>query len=143
MPTDGPRISELLRQLGWSVPADAAAAELSAESATEVVVAEFDGRVVGLIAITRRRQLHRAGNVITIDTLVVDEQHRGQGIGERLVQTAFDAASRAGAHAVELVSHLRRTDARRFYERVGFEVAANYFVRELGHSDDTSSPGAV
>jgi predicted N-acetyltransferase YhbS len=128
VPDDAPRISELLDQLGWSVPPDAVAAELSASPATEVVVAECDGDVVGLIAVTTRRQFQRAGNLITIDTLVVDEQNRSQGIGEQLVGVAVEAARRSSAQAIELVSNLRRVDARRFYERLGFEVTANYFV---------------
>jgi predicted N-acetyltransferase YhbS len=131
VPEDALRISELLDQPGWSVPPDAVVAELSASPTTEVVVAEYEGDVVGLIAVTTRRQFQRAGNLTTIDTLVVDEQTRSRGIGEQLVGVAFDAAKRSNAQAVELVSHLRRVDARRFYERLGFEVAANYFVRDL------------
>jgi predicted N-acetyltransferase YhbS len=127
-PEDAPRISKLLDQLGWSVPPDAVVAELSASPATEVVVAECDGDVVGLIAATTRRQFQRAGNLITIDTLIVDEEYRLRGIGEQLVGVAFEAAKRSNAQAVELVSNLRRVEARQFYERFGFEVTANYFV---------------
>jgi ribosomal protein S18 acetylase RimI-like enzyme len=61
--------------------------------------------------------------------LVVDEAHRSRGIGERLVDAALEAAARNNAQAVEVVSALRRVEARRFYERLGFEVSANYFVR--------------
>src|SRR5688572_15236537 len=129
VPGDAPRISDLLGQLGWSVPPVAIAAELSASPATEVVVAESDGVVVGLIAVTTRRQFQRAGNLITIDTLVVDEQHRSAGVGEQLVGVAVAAAERSKAQAIELVSDLRRVDARRFYERLGFQITANYFVR--------------
>jgi predicted N-acetyltransferase YhbS len=128
VPADAPRLSELLRQLGWSVPPDAVVAELSASPTTEVVVAECQGDVVGLIAVTTRRQFQRAGNLITIDTLVVDESKRSQGIGEQLVGVAVAAAQRTDAQAIELVSNLRRVDARRFYERLGFEMTANYFV---------------
>jgi predicted N-acetyltransferase YhbS len=130
-PPDAPRISELIDQLGWSVSPDAVVAELSAAPTTEVVVADFGDQVIGLIAITTRRQFQRAGNLITIDTLVVDEKYRSQGVGQQLMNAAFEAATRAGAQAVELVSHIRRVGARRFYERLGFEVAANYFVTEL------------
>jgi predicted N-acetyltransferase YhbS len=129
VPEDAPCISELLDQLGWSVPADAVVAELSASPATEVVVAECDGDVLGLIAVTTRRQFQRAGNLITVDTLIVDETKRSRGIGERLIGVAVEAAKRSNAQAIELVSDLRRVDARRFYERLGFEVTANYFVR--------------
>ena len=126
---DASRISVLLEQLGWAVTPDKVAAELSASPTTEIVVAESDGDVVGLIAVTTRRQFQRAGNLITIDTLVVDEAHRSHGIGERLVAVALEAPARCSAQAVEAVSHLRRVDARRFYERLGFEVTSNYFVR--------------
>jgi predicted N-acetyltransferase YhbS len=81
-----------------------------------------------LIAVTTRRQFQRAGNLITIDTLIVDAQNRSRGIGEELVGVAFEAAKRSNAQAVEIVSNLRRVEARRFYERLGFEVTANYFV---------------
>jgi predicted N-acetyltransferase YhbS len=128
-PEDASRISVLLEQLGWAVTPDKVVAELSASPTTEIVVAESDGDVVGLIAVTARRQFQRAGNLITIDTLVVDEAHRSHGIGERLVGVALEAAARCSAQAVEAVSHLRRVGARRFYERLGFEVTSNYFVR--------------
>ena len=130
-PEDAPRISALLEQLGWAVTPDQVVTELSASPpTTEVVVAETDdGEVVGLIAVTTRRQFQRAGSLITIDTLVVDQMHRSRRIGERLVGVALEAAARCDAQAVEAVSHLRRVDARRFYERLGFEVTANYFVR--------------
>ena len=128
-PEDASRISVLLEQLGWAVTPDKVVAELSASPTTEIVVAESDGDIVGLIAVATRRQFQRAGNLITIDTLVVDEAHRSHGIGERLVGVALEEAARCGAQAVEAVSHLRRVDARRFYERLGFDVTSNYFVR--------------
>src|SRR5437899_11982714 len=99
VPHDAQRISELLDQLGWSVLPDAVVAELSASPATEVVVAERDGDVVGLIAVTTRRQFQRAGNLITIDTLIVDEQNRSQGIGEQLISVAVEAAKQSNAQA--------------------------------------------
>ena len=80
-PEDASSISELLDQLGWSVSPDDVVRELSASPSTEVVVAELGTRVVGVIAATTRRQFQRAGNLITIDTLVVDEGHRSLGIG--------------------------------------------------------------
>jgi predicted N-acetyltransferase YhbS len=129
MPEDASRISQLLDQLGWVVPPEGVVTELSASQSTDVVVAELDDDVVGVVAITTRRQFQRAGNLVTIDTLVVDEAHRSRGIGERLVDVALEAAARSSAQAVEVVSALRRVEARRFYERLGFEVTANYFVR--------------
>ena len=131
-PEDAPCISVLLDQLGWVVPPDKVVVELSASPTTEVVVAELDRDVVGLIAVTTRRQFQRAGNLITIDALVVDERHRSRGIGEQLVGVAVEAAARSSAQAVEAVSHLRRVEARRFYERLGFDFTGRRYVRPIG-----------
>ena len=62
----------------------------------------------------------------TTEVVVADSD---DGIGERLVGVALEAAARCSAQVVEAVSHLRRVDARRFYERLGFDVTSNYFVR--------------
>jgi GNAT superfamily N-acetyltransferase len=64
--------------------------------------------------------------------IVVDEAHRSQGIGERLVDVALEAAARNNAQAVEVASALRRVEARGFYELLGFDVTANYFVCDVG-----------
>jgi N-acetylglutamate synthase-like GNAT family acetyltransferase len=95
-PEDAPRISVLLDQLGWVVPPDKVVVELSASPTTEVVVAELDGEVVGLIAVTTRRQFQRAGNLITIDTLVVEERDRSHELFSsadirRILETARQA----------------------------------------------------
>ena len=60
-PEDASRISVLLEQLGWAVTPDKVVAELSASPTTEIVVAESDGDVVGLIAVTTRRQFPAGG----------------------------------------------------------------------------------
>jgi ribosomal protein S18 acetylase RimI-like enzyme len=49
--------------------------------------------------------------------------------GHTLVDAAVDRARQAGCTLVELHSDLAR--ARAFYERQGFHVTSNYFVRTL------------
>ena len=102
MPEDASCISQSLDQLGWVVPPEGVVAELSASPSTDVVVAELDDDVVGVVAITTRRQFQRAGNLVTIDTLVVDKAPRSRGIGERMVDVALEAAARSDAQAVEV-----------------------------------------
>ena len=100
MREDAPSISQLLDQLGWVVPPEDVVTGLSASPSTDVVVAELHDDVVGVVVITTQ-----------------------------LVDVALEAAARNNAQAVEVVRALRRVKARRFYERLGFEVTANYFVR--------------
>jgi len=48
---------------------------------------------------------------------------RGQGIGQVMVQWAIDESRRRGCSVVQLTTHKSRTDARRFYERLGFDAS--------------------
>ncbi len=48
---------------------------------------------------------------------------RGQGLGGELVRWIVDDARRRKCSRVELTSNAKRVDARRFYERLGFEAS--------------------
>ncbi|HEX4864283.1 MAG TPA: GNAT family N-acetyltransferase [Acidimicrobiales bacterium] len=127
---DAVAVSGLLSQLGYEV--SAAQVDQHADGArTVVLVAEEDGRVIGMVASHTRWHLHRDGLVTSIDSLVVDREVRSHGVGAALVVAVCDEAKRTGARMVELHSHQSRVEARRFYERHGFEVTSNYFIKQL------------
>ncbi|MGY3426585.1 ribosomal protein S18 acetylase RimI-like enzyme [Bradyrhizobium sp. F1.13.4] len=48
---------------------------------------------------------------------------RSRGIGEQLVQWAVTEAKARGCNLVELLTHQTRTDAQRFYKRLGFTAS--------------------
>lgn len=127
---DAEAVSSLLAQLGYEVSA-AQLGKHCDEAGTAVLVAEEDGRVAGMAASHTRWHLHRDGVVTSIDSLVVDQGSRSRGVGAELVAAVCDEAKRVGARMVDLHSHHTRVDARRFYERHGFEVTSNYFIKQL------------
>jgi GNAT superfamily N-acetyltransferase len=129
-PTDAAEVSRLFDQLGYQVPA-VQVERHAGEEGIDVLVVEEDGRVVGVVAAHTRWHLHRDGLVSSIDSLGVDREIRSRGVGAALVGAVCDNAKRAGARMVDLHSHQSRVDARRFYERHGFEVTSNYFIRQL------------
>jgi GNAT superfamily N-acetyltransferase len=55
-----------------------------------------------------------------LDAVVVSRSHRGRGIGEAMVREALLLASQAGCYKLILSSNLKRRDAHRFYEQLGF-----------------------
>jgi ribosomal protein S18 acetylase RimI-like enzyme len=57
-----------------------------------------------------------------IEDVVVDEQARGQGIGEALTRACLDAAQKAGVPQVGLTSHPGRIAANALYQKMGFEL---------------------
>jgi GNAT superfamily N-acetyltransferase len=55
-----------------------------------------------------------------IEGFRVAGSHRGQRIGEAMIEEAIRRARATGCGLVELTSDKQRPDAHRFYERLGF-----------------------
>ncbi|MEU4467433.1 GNAT family N-acetyltransferase [Streptomyces sp. NPDC024017] len=86
-----------------------------------LVVAESDGRVVGTLQLTIIPGLSRKGSTRSIiEAVRVHSSQRGHGLGARLIEWAIEESARQGCQLVQLTSDSARTDAHRFYERLGF-----------------------
>ena len=95
------------------------------------LVAELGGDVVGCLTTSVMRVLHRPAPVGRISMMVVDERLRSRGIGALLVRAAEEALAAQGCYMVEVTSHVRRIDAHRFYERLGYQRTSVRLAREL------------
>jgi ribosomal protein S18 acetylase RimI-like enzyme len=70
-----------------------------------------------------------------IEDVVVDEQARGQGVGEALTLAAVELAGRLGVKTVDLTSRPARQAANRLYQRLGFELRdSNVYRRKLAQT---------
>jgi GNAT superfamily N-acetyltransferase len=88
-----------------------------------ILVAEWEGRVAGMACLIIVPNLSHVGRPYAmIEDVVVDAGLRGRGIGDALMQRAIEMAKEAGCYKLSLTSNLARTDAHRFYERVGFKA---------------------
>ncbi|MGW9439663.1 N-acetyltransferase family protein [Streptomyces sp. NPDC055607] len=86
-----------------------------------LVVADRGGEVVGTLQLTIIPGLSRRGATRSvIEGVRVHGSERGRGLGARLVEWAIDESRRQGCQLVQLTSDSARTDAHRFYERLGF-----------------------
>ena len=56
-----------------------------------------------------------------IEDVIVDENSRGNGVGEALVDEAIRQAQKANARTLDLTSNPTREAANRLYVRCGFE----------------------
>jgi GNAT superfamily N-acetyltransferase len=74
---------------------------------------------------------HDSGPWCRITALIVDQAHRGQGIGELLVEAAEQAAHDASCSRIEATSALDRTTAHRFYEKLGYGQTSTHFFKRL------------
>ncbi|MFB7664433.1 GNAT family N-acetyltransferase [Kitasatospora sp. NPDC056138] len=94
---------------------------LAADPNQHLVVAEREGRVVGTLQLTVVPGLSRRGATRTvIEAVRIQADERGSGLGSELIQWAVDRSRELGAGLVQLTSDATRTDAHRFYERLGF-----------------------
>jgi len=97
-------------------------ARISASPDNELILADLGGRIVGTMHLTRIPGLSRQGLTrVIIESVRVASNLRGQGIGEQMMRHAIARSKDWGAQLVQLTSDVMRTDAHRFYERLGFE----------------------
>ena len=102
----------------------AAFTALAADPRQLLVVAEQDGAPVGTLQLTFIPGLSRRGATrAQIEAVRVRADRRGSGLGQELVRWAIDTARERGCVLVQLTTDNSRTDAHRFYERLGFQAS--------------------
>ncbi|MFF8677335.1 GNAT family N-acetyltransferase [Streptomyces sp. NPDC015140] len=110
----------------------AALERLDADPNQHVVVAVRDSRVVGTLQLTIVPGLSRRGATRSIiEGVRIHADERGSGLGTQLIEWAIDESRRQGCRLVQLTSDKTRTDAHRFYERLGFSASHTGFKLQL------------
>lgn len=56
-----------------------------------------------------------------VEDVVVDKEHRGKGIGTKLITTAINQARKEGATCLDLTSRPSRVAANNLYQSLGFK----------------------
>ena len=140
---DLPRIVELLLELSLDDPREDLGPplptayrdtfrEIQADPRQQLVVLEADGQVIGTLTLIVVPHLsYRGRPFAVVESVVVDAGARSAGYGEQLMRYAIAEARRAGCHRISLTSNKRRSDAHRFYERLGFHATHEGFKLEL------------
>jgi len=100
-------------------PGRAELAALVGDPRTVQLVARDGGTIAGALTLVVYRT--PTGLTSVIEDVVVDEDARGRGIGEALVEAAMAHAVAAGADRISLTSRPEREAANRLYRRLGFE----------------------
>lgn len=94
-----------------------------------VLVADMDGKVVGWAALSPWSD--RAAYSRTVEvSAYVDEEHRGKGVGRRLLNALIDAGRARGYHVLLARISADNEGSVRLHARLGFSVAGT--LREVG-----------
>jgi GNAT superfamily N-acetyltransferase len=90
------------------------------------LVAESDGRLVGLAHYLFHRSTTMLGPICYLQDLFTDAASRGKGVGRALIEAVYERARRAGSLRVYWQTHETNLVARKLYdevaERSGFIV---------------------
>jgi ribosomal protein S18 acetylase RimI-like enzyme len=123
---DLPSVHGLLRQLGYDVRKTEIRQRIDAVVSApdhHAFVAVLDNSVIGLAHVYERAALEKPLEAV-VQSLIVDRQHRGNGVGKMLMQAAESWAENRGVASVVLHTRVDREDARQFYAKLNYETLA-------------------
>ncbi|MGX7672745.1 bifunctional helix-turn-helix transcriptional regulator/GNAT family N-acetyltransferase [Plantactinospora sp. DSM 117369] len=122
-------------EYGWDITFEALVARIVAEYVDgrdprreQAWIAELDGAPVGCVFCVRRDD-----EVAQLRLLLVEPEARGLGIGSRLVDECLRFARGAGYREIMLWTNDVLADARRIYEKAGFELREQAPHHSFGH----------
>lgn len=121
---DAPRVSLLLKQLGYDWSPEAIAPYLATPPADyRFYVVDWAGDVVAFLAIARHFYFAEMRFILRIMALCVEASHRSQGIGAALLAHGIAQARQQDPTLaqIEVTCACHRDQAYRFYERQGFQ----------------------
>jgi len=107
-----------------AISADMAEASFSQAVKNGIIyfVSVEDGEVVGSLYIAIIPNITKlCAPIGFIENVVVAEKHRRKGIGKSLIEAAVQTAKDKGCYKVILSSNIKRTEAHKFYESIGFD----------------------
>ncbi|HEY3313050.1 MAG TPA: GNAT family N-acetyltransferase [Anaerolineales bacterium] len=100
----------------------AAFVEIEQNPYNELVVAELDSRVVGTLQLIFIPSISFQGGLrAQVESVRVELDLRGRGIGSKMMEWAMERARQRGAYVMQLTTHNTRKEAHRFYEQLGFK----------------------
>jgi len=84
-------------------------------------IAKKDGDILAACYICIIPNLtHNGKSIGYIENVITDENHRRKGIGKKLIEMAIEYAKENKCYKVVLQSGIKRTEAHKFYENIGF-----------------------
>jgi GNAT superfamily N-acetyltransferase len=82
------------------------------------LVAEHEGRLLGLVHYLYHRSTTLLGPICYLQDLYTGEAARGRGVGRALIEAVYAAAREAGSARVYWQTHETNAAARRLYDQV-------------------------
>jgi GNAT superfamily N-acetyltransferase len=106
---------------GDMAPYHAAFDAISADPNNTLYVWDENGAVMGCLQLTFLPGISYQGAWIAqVEGVRVDGSLRGKGVGEKMMEVVIAKSRERGCKQLQLTTNKRRTNAQRFYGRLGF-----------------------
>ena len=99
------------------------------DSQKNIIVAQQDKEIVGVVSIIYLQRLNRAKTEMYIPELIVTEKLRYLGIGKKLIHYCMELAKKKNCYRIRLESGNSREKSHKFYKSIGFEQSAQFFSK--------------
>lgn len=103
----------------------------AADEPVHALVAELDGRVVGLAHYLFHRSTTRLADVCYLQDLYTEEGLRGRGVGRALILATCEAARAAGSSRVYWQTQAGNAAGRALYDKVAKHLGFIVYSQEL------------
>ena len=119
---DTTEVNLLSKQLGyplsWEQTLQNITAVIQSKDHTAFVAIERN-KIVGWIGVAYSLMIELMPHC-EINGLVINEDHRGKGVGKLLIESVKQWAKQKGVDKLSLHCNIKRTDANLFYQHLGF-----------------------
>lgn len=92
------------------------------------LIAENENEGLGFISFHTQNLLHHCGLVGEIQEFFIDKNHRGKGVGRKLVAEILKYAEENNLKSIEVTTNKRRVENVAIYENLGFTLSHNKFT---------------
>ena len=136
---DIPAILDLLYKLGRPKAKNDSETEIFekqikqyiSNSDKQILVAELDSKIVGMASLMFISRLNRDKLELYIPELIVSEENRGKGLGNKLIEQCIKIAKEKKCHMIKLESGNQRIESHQFYKKLGFIQHALSFTLDI------------
>jgi GNAT superfamily N-acetyltransferase len=119
---DAEAVNALSKQLGYPLSIEQTLRNIKAILQCKdhtAFVAEYEHKIIGWIGAAQTIMIEVMPHC-EINGLVIDEHHRGMGIGKLLIDRVKHWAKEKGNDKIGLHCNIKRAEAHLFYEHLGF-----------------------